>query len=58
MSASSLALASASPDQGLIRDSLVVLPTEETTEQDLLAGLARQAAAEHSRGETEDWKKN
>ena len=38
MSASSLALASAS-DEGLIRDSLVVLPTEETTEQDLLAGL-------------------
>jgi DNA repair protein RadC len=38
MSASSLALASVS-DEGLIRDSLVVLPTEETTEQDLLAGL-------------------
>ncbi len=28
-----------SPARGLIRDSLVVLPTEETTEQDLLAGL-------------------
>jgi DNA repair protein RadC len=39
MSASSLALVSASADQGLIRDSLVVLPTEETTEQDLLTGL-------------------
>jgi DNA repair protein RadC len=39
MSASSLALASESPAQGLTRDSLVVLPTEETTEQDLLAGL-------------------
>jgi DNA repair protein RadC len=38
MSASSLALASAS-DEDLIRNSLVVLPTEETTEQDLLAGL-------------------
>lgn len=38
MSASSLARASAS-DEGLIRDGLVVLPTEETTEQDLLAGL-------------------
>ncbi len=38
MSASSLTLASAS-DEDLIRDSLVVLPTEETTEQDLLAGL-------------------
>jgi len=39
MSASSLALASTSSTQGLIRDSLVLLPTEETTEQDLLAGL-------------------
>lgn len=39
MSASSLALVSALPDQGLIRGGLVVLPTEETTEQDLLAGL-------------------
>jgi len=39
MSASSLALGAASADQGLIRDSLVVLPTEETTEQDLLTGL-------------------
>jgi DNA repair protein RadC len=39
MSASSLALSSASLDQGLSRDSLVVLPTEETTEQDLLTGL-------------------
>jgi DNA repair protein RadC len=39
MPASSLALASASADQGLIRDGLVVLPTEETTEQNLLTGL-------------------
>ena len=39
MSASSFALVSALPDQGLIRGGLVVLPTEETTEQDLLAGL-------------------
>jgi DNA repair protein RadC len=39
MSASSLALGAASADQGLIRDSLVLLPTEETTEQDLLTGL-------------------
>jgi DNA repair protein RadC len=39
MSASSLVLASASPDEGLIKDSLVVLPTEEMTEQDLLACL-------------------
>lgn len=38
MSASSLALASAS-DEVLMRDCLVVLPTEETTEQDLLAAL-------------------
>lgn len=51
MSASSLALASKSPAQGLIRDSLVLLPTEETSEQDLLAqlltsspGLARASA--------------
>ena len=40
MSASSLALAPASPTQGLARDgSYVVPPTDETTEQDLLAGL-------------------
>jgi DNA repair protein RadC len=40
MSASSLAFAPASPTQFLAMDgSLVVLPTEETTEQDLLAGL-------------------
>ena len=40
MSASSLAFAPASPTQGLAMDgSFVVLPTEETTEQDLLAGL-------------------
>jgi DNA repair protein RadC len=45
MSASSLALASASPDEGLIRDSLVVLPTEETTEQDLLAGLLTSSSS-------------
>jgi len=44
MSASSLALASASADQGRIRDSLVVLPTEEMTEQDLLAGLLTSSA--------------
>ncbi len=40
MSASSLVLAPALPTQGLaMNGSLVVLPTEETTEQDLLAGL-------------------
>ena len=40
MSASSLAFVPASPTQGLVKDgSFVVLPTEETTEQDLLAGL-------------------
>jgi len=40
MSASSLALAPASPTQGPARDgSLIVLPTEDKTEQDLLAGL-------------------
>jgi len=40
MSASSLALAPASPTQGLARDgTYVVPPTDETTEQDLLAGL-------------------
>jgi DNA repair protein RadC len=40
MSASSLVLAPALPTQGLaITDSLVVLPTEQTTEQDLLGGL-------------------
>ena len=39
MSASSLALGAASPAQGLIGDSLVLLPTEETSEQDLLTGL-------------------
>ena len=40
MSASSLALAPTSPTQGLVRDgSVVVVPTEETTEQDLLAAL-------------------
>jgi DNA repair protein RadC len=40
MSASSLALAPTSPTQGLARDgSYVVPPTDETTEQDLLAGL-------------------
>lgn len=44
MSAPSLALASTSPARGLIRDSLVVLPTEETTEQDLLAGLLASSA--------------
>jgi len=44
MSASSLALASASTDQDLIRDSLVLLSTKETTEQDLLAGLLTPSA--------------
>lgn len=40
MSASSLALAAVSPTQDPVRDSnLIVLPTEEMTEQDLLAGL-------------------
>lgn len=33
-----------SPARALIRDSLVVLPTEETTEQDLLAGLLALSA--------------
>jgi DNA repair protein RadC len=48
MPASSLALASASADQGLIRDSLVVLPTEETTEQDLLTGLLASSSSSAS----------
>lgn len=40
MSASSLVLGPASPTQGMARDgSYVVPPTDETTEQDLLAGL-------------------
>jgi DNA repair protein RadC len=40
MSASSLALAPVSPTQGLARDgSYVVPPTDQMTEQDLLAGL-------------------
>lgn len=40
MFASSLALAPASPTRGLVRDrSPIVLPTEEMTEQDLLAEL-------------------
>jgi DNA repair protein RadC len=40
MSASSLAFAPASPTQDLAKEgSLAVLPTKETTEQDLLAGL-------------------
>lgn len=39
MSASSAVLAAASPAQGLIGDSIVLLPREETSEQDLLAGL-------------------
>ena len=40
MPVSSLALASASPARDLTRDSgLFALPTEETSEQDLLAGL-------------------
>lgn len=44
MSKSSLAFAPASPTQGSAVDrSLVVLPTEETTEQALLAGLLSSA---------------
>ncbi len=46
MSASSLALAPAPPTQELARnDSLAVLPTEETTEQALLAGLLNSSQA-------------
>jgi DNA repair protein RadC len=46
MSKSSVALAPASPTQGLAVDgSLVVLPTEDTTEQDLLAALLRPSQA-------------
>jgi DNA repair protein RadC len=47
MSASSLALAFA-PDEDLITDSLVVLPTEETTEQDLLARLLTSSSGSAS----------
>jgi DNA repair protein RadC len=44
MPASSLAFAPASPTQGpAMKGSFVVLPTEETTEQDLLAGLLSSA---------------
>src|SRR5947208_13523517 len=46
MSRSSVALAPASPAQGLaVNGSLVVLPTEDTTEQDLLAALLRPSQA-------------
>jgi DNA repair protein RadC len=46
MSKSSLAFAPASPTQGLAMDgSLVALPTEDTTEQDLLAALLRPSQA-------------
>jgi DNA repair protein RadC len=46
MSKSSVALAPASPIQGLVVDrSLVVLPTEDTTEQDLLTALLRPSQA-------------
>jgi len=46
MSKSSLAFAPASPTQGLDMDgSLVALPTEDTTEQDLLAALLRPSQA-------------
>jgi DNA repair protein RadC len=46
MSESSVALAPASPTQGLAVDSsLVVLPTEDTTEQDLLTALLRPSQA-------------
>lgn len=46
MSKSSLAFAPASPTQGLATDgSLVVLPTLDTTEQDLLTALLRPSRA-------------
>jgi DNA repair protein RadC len=46
MSKSSLAFAPASPTQDLAMDgSLVVLPTEDTTEQDLLTALLRASQA-------------
>jgi DNA repair protein RadC len=46
MSKSSVAFAPASPTQGLAMDgSLVVLPTEGTTEQDLLTALLRASQA-------------
>ena len=46
MPKSSVALAPASPTQGLAVDgSLVVLPTEDTTEQDLLTALLRPSQA-------------
>jgi DNA repair protein RadC len=46
MSKSSVASAPASPTQGLAVDgSLVVLPTEDTTEQDLLTALLRPSQA-------------
>jgi len=46
MSKSSVALAPASPIEGLAVDgSLVVLPTEDTTEQDLLTALLRPSPA-------------
>jgi len=46
MTKSSFAFAPASPTQGLAMDGgLVVLPTEDTTEQDLLAALLRPSQA-------------
>ena len=45
MSASSLALAPAPPTQGLTRGGSVVVLTEQTTEQDLLAGLLTSSQA-------------
>jgi DNA repair protein RadC len=49
MSASSVALAPTSPTQGLaLYGSFVVLPTEETTEQDLLAGLLTSSQSKAS----------
>jgi DNA repair protein RadC len=46
MPKSSVASAPASPDQGFAVDgSLVVLPTEDTTEQDLLTALLRDSQA-------------
>ncbi len=47
MSASSLVLAFAS-DESRITDSLIVLPTEETTERDLLAGLLTSSSGSTS----------
>jgi DNA repair protein RadC len=45
MSKSSVALAPASPTQGLAVDGSLVLPTEDTTEHDLLTALLRRSQA-------------